>query len=303
MEHQVSEQPLVTIIAICHNHALYVTETLDSIRNQTYPNIQCIIINNLENDGSKEVIETWIEKYQYPARFIQNQNPLSITKNLNIGLQYAEGTYFQCIACDDILMPMKIEWQVEVFENASDKVACVYGDALYIDEGSIVTTDETLQEKKQARWGLEKFAEGSLSTEISRLAYIPAPTVLLRTSSVIQIGGYDESFIFEDWPLWVTLTQNGFLFIPVKSPVVKYRILSTSLGNDHANIAYLNSLLAFYKKNIDFIDFRYEKTFGNFCSVAMNANKNISNFILFFRIFFRFRRIKEVDYFIKYLLS
>jgi glycosyltransferase involved in cell wall biosynthesis len=57
MDDMKEELPLVSIIAACYNHALFVVEALDSIKNQRYPNIQLIITNDASTDKSKECIE------------------------------------------------------------------------------------------------------------------------------------------------------------------------------------------------------------------------------------------------------
>ena len=55
-------KPLVSIIALCYNHASYLEETLDSIIEQTYPNIQLIILDDCSSDNSVELINAWIKK-------------------------------------------------------------------------------------------------------------------------------------------------------------------------------------------------------------------------------------------------
>src|SRR6185312_5660911 len=103
---EIREFPSVSIIAICHKHAAYVIETLDSIRNQTNSNIELIIINNVKDECEK-IITDWTQKYQVNYLFIQNEQPKTVTKNCNIGLAYCTGKYFQVISCDDVLLPQK----------------------------------------------------------------------------------------------------------------------------------------------------------------------------------------------------
>src|SRR6185437_10294181 len=182
----IKEYPLVSIFAVCHKHALYVIETLDSIHKQTYPNIELIIINNLKDD-CEEIINDWIQKQQVDCLFLQNGKPKTVTQNCNIGLAHCNGKYFQLISCDDVLFPQKIEKQVNLFETLDEKYACVYSDVNYMDENGLINTKETLQEKKQKKWGTALFPSGNLKYELSLLSFIPAPSVLHKTEIIKKL--------------------------------------------------------------------------------------------------------------------
>lgn len=226
------EQPLVTIIAICHNHKPYVVETLDSIRNQTYTNIQCIIINNLKDDGCREVIEAWLEKYQYDALFIQNEQPLSITQNLNLGLKHTKGKYFQGISCDDILRPKKISHQVGIYMTLDQTYACVFGDMVFIDDDScIIEEHNSFMENLKIRFPKCKSHNFDYTALFSSTNPIPAPTVLIRTEAITEIGGYDEDIEIEDYSMNLELKKNNYkFFFDDQYLTVYYRILEGSLS-------------------------------------------------------------------------
>ena len=114
--------PLISVIAVCHNHGPYVIQTLDSIRNQTYPNIELIIINN-RKDECEGIIRNWIAEQNVKCTFIQNEQAKSITANLNYGLNHVSGVYFQGISCDDVLIKEKIEGQEIAFRNLNPDYA------------------------------------------------------------------------------------------------------------------------------------------------------------------------------------
>ena len=194
---EIKDLPLVSIIAICHKHAAYVIETLESIRNQTYPNIELIIINNVK-DECESIIQNWIKEHDIKCSFIQNNQPKTVTENCNIGLSNCGGKYFQVIACDDVMLPDKILNQVILFEILPNDYACIYGDTLKIDEESNIISKETEFERLRRLLDRSDMPNGSLKDELSERPFIHAPTVLLRTSVIKAIGGYDEEFWFED---------------------------------------------------------------------------------------------------------
>ena len=62
--------PLVSIIVVSYNHSGYIKENLDSVKNQTYPNIQLIVADDASPDNSAEVFEQWLKDNNYPAEKI-----------------------------------------------------------------------------------------------------------------------------------------------------------------------------------------------------------------------------------------
>ena len=67
------ELPLVSVIAINYNAETYVLETLKSIKQQSYENIQLIIIDDHSTDKSVKLIQQWLQTYQRPYKIILNE--------------------------------------------------------------------------------------------------------------------------------------------------------------------------------------------------------------------------------------
>lgn len=294
------EFPLVSIIAICHNHARFVIETLDSIRNQTYPDIELIVINNLKDDCEK-IINDWIQKEKVNCVLIQNDQPKAVTQNCNIGLAHCNGEYFQVISCDDVLLPQKIEKQVEVFKSLDGSYACIYSDLFYMDENGLINTKETVQEKKQKKWGTALFPSGNLKYELSLLSFIPAASVLLKTQTIKDVNGYDEKYLFEDWPMWVKLSKNNYQFKAVDEPLAKYRQVAGSLGSNTKNYAALDSLIDFYADNFNFFNFRNKNSFVNFMTVLRLSGFKIKKLFLFVKVIIKSRKPFYTLYLLKYI--
>jgi glycosyltransferase involved in cell wall biosynthesis len=244
--------PLVTVIAICHNHAPYVNETLESIRLQTYRNIQLIIINNYANDKCSELITSWVDKYNIECEYIENLAPHSLPENCNIGLRKARGKYYQILSCDDIILPHKLEKQVELFESLPDEYACIYGDSVYIDEGGIIISKESQFKRYNRILNLTQMPYGSLVSQLSERAFITAPTVLLRYSAVKSIKFYAEDLSFEDWPMWILLSKNGFKFYPIHDVVAYYRQLPDSFYHSPP-LSFYESQIKMFESNSDYL--------------------------------------------------
>lgn len=293
--------PLVSVIAVCHDHKDYVIQALEGIRNQTYPCIELIIINNCK-DECEELIRNWIFQNNISCSFIQNEIPQSFPSNLNMALSQISGVFFQAISCDDIMLKDKISLQVGVFSNSDNRLACVYGDALLIDADNKVDFSMTLQERKAKKWNLNLFSEGGLRKELTTLSYVPAPTVLLRTEIIRSLGLYDERMVLEDWPMWLKISEAGYVFACVPEVLIYYRVLNGSLGSNLLNSAYNSSLMLFYEENIHKLNFSNIQTFKNFYSVVRYSSKTKKNILLLIRAIVKSFRIFNLKYLIRFLI-
>lgn len=213
--------PLVSIVAICYNHAEYLEKALDSIVNQSYPNIQLIILDDCSSDNSVELIRKWITKKQIDCLFIPHEKNRGLCGTLNHGLTYIKGTYYQYFACDDIMMPEKIAKQVKVLEE-NPTVALVHSNGYKINE-----KDEIIGDKIHAKplfVGKSNIVFKQLLSENR----ISAPAILIRASMLPPAPVYNESLVFEDWDLWLQLAEK-YDFDYIDEPLIQYRILSTSM--------------------------------------------------------------------------
>src|ERR1039457_6887169 len=95
-----NDLPLVSVLVGCYNHARYVTETLESVRLQTYPKIQLIIWDDCSRDNSVEAIQSWIRQHNYECIFLQHSVNRGICQSLNEALALAQGKYISMVAAD-----------------------------------------------------------------------------------------------------------------------------------------------------------------------------------------------------------
>lgn len=222
-----SNYPLVSIVAACYNHAVFVVECLDSIVGQSYPNLELVVLDDCSKDNSVAVIEAWIaqnqSKISCKITFIPHKKNQGVCKTLNEGLSHCSGKYYQLIACDDVMLPHKIEKQVDLFEQSDESLAVVYTDALMIDENSVVRHPSFSE-----YWKFDKVPKHTFK-EILIQNTIIAPTVLIRSTVLDDIGMYDESICFEDWDMWLRIATK-YQFKRMDEALAKYRHFSTSFS-------------------------------------------------------------------------
>lgn len=221
--------PLVSVVAACYNHARFLKETLDSIVAQTYPNIQLIVTDDASKDNSVAVIQEWMANHpEWNVTLLANPKNEGICKTFNKGLQHSKGKYFQVIACDDVMLPHKIATQVEALEKASEEVVMVHSDARVLGEQS-----EVLHDSFWAFWGFKTPTAPTPFEQLIEQNTIMAPSVLLRREVMVAEGGYDESLCYEDWDLWLRLSQK-YTFMKWPEPLVYYRHFGTSTSQGKA---------------------------------------------------------------------
>jgi glycosyltransferase involved in cell wall biosynthesis len=215
--------PLVTVFVGCYNHSRFVEECLDSVRHQTYPNLQVIIFDDCSKDNSVSVIDTWLKKYRLDWQFISHTRNVGICASLNEVLRLARGKYASMVAADDVWLPDKTARQVEMMEQLPEDVGVLYSDAFQIDENSATLPQMFIEAHR-------KFvvpSEGFLFDVLWEGNFIPAMTTLIRRECFTQVGTYDEDLCFEDWDIWMRISRT-FRFAYDKIPAANYRIVSSS---------------------------------------------------------------------------
>jgi len=214
--------PLVTVICVCYNHSRFVTEALDSIVNQTYANIELIVIDDGSTDGSGKVIKKWMATHS-EVTLIMNGKNLGYCKTFNKAFQISKGEFYIDLSADDVLMPGRIEQGVSLLEKSGADFGVTFSDAQYMDE-----------QGKPIRIHSEKYPHatipsGDIYSEVIQRYFICSPTMLFRRSVLDLLQGYDELLAFEDFDFWVRASRN-FKFIYFPQVLVKKRVVSNSMS-------------------------------------------------------------------------
>lgn len=259
--------PLVTVICNCYNHEKFVTQALNSVLDQSYKNIELIVLNNGSTDGSLRKIQDFTAKHP-SVKLLNLTETLPHTQAFNKGFKQASGSYLIDLSADDILLPNSIRDQVNCFAQQPTNVAIVFGNAFHIDEngnrhGSFFETDGENSVKDK----------GLFKTDYARL--LNSGIVMCSASAMLTrehfelLNGFNERLFFEDLDYWLRAAYSYEIrFIDVH--LVEKRELPSSLGNQF----FKNDPVA---KNIN-------KSLQIIYSEAINRNSKTENAILLKRI-------------------
>jgi len=115
-EYKDRKKGLVSIVMSTYDYSKYICEALDGLKNQTYPYLEIIIVDDCSEDNTEEIVKQWQDKNKHRfANFIYLKLPRNCGSSwaLNIGFQLAKGEYIVIHDSDDISHPEKIRKQVE----------------------------------------------------------------------------------------------------------------------------------------------------------------------------------------------
>ena len=220
--------PLVSVCIPTYNSQSFILDTIESVLQQSYQNLEVIICDDCSHDQTVEIIRS-IQDAR--IKLFQNETNLGIEGNWNKTLLKASGHYAKVMGADDILASDCIQKQVAVFEDPThDDVVLVSSHKNVIDErGKIVITRKFPGKGKIAGLTAIKMCLHR-GTNI-----IGEPVAGLFRMKLLQQSGYynGENMYMIDIDLWSRMLKFGSLFV-VDQTLYSFRIsrssISSSLG-------------------------------------------------------------------------
>lgn len=218
-------EPLVSIISLCYNQAQFCINTLDSIYNQTYKNIELVLIDDCSIDNSVQCIKEWLAKHKsFNCVFIAHEKNKGICKSLNEALSHCKGEYICMIACDDIMFSDKTEHQVKLMMTLPDNYKVLYSDAELIDENGNLLPGKFISTHRD----FDEVPSGNIFNQLFAGNFIPAMSTMVRKNVFDAVGTYDENLIYEDYDMWLRIAYKYLFYFDSKISC-QYRIHKHSL--------------------------------------------------------------------------
>jgi len=211
-----NKQPLVSIIIPTYNSERFIANSVVSALNQTYPNIEILIID----DGSTDKTETVIQKLPDSIRYIKqvNSGPSSAR---NHGIMQSNGEYIAFLDVDDEWMPSKIDKQVSLFESNQN---------LSITATSYIRCDADLLPIETTALNIPSKEKGIIPFRmLLEKNQLLTSSIMTKKNILDRCGFFDEEIQFgEDWDLWVRIAQLGEIGY-IHTPLCKYRVHGAGL--------------------------------------------------------------------------
>lgn len=222
--------PLVSVVVISYNAADTVLETLNSIYDQTYPNLELILSDDCSADNTVALAQQWAQTHADRfANCIIHKNPknLGVPENLNTGIRLSSGYYIKDLAADDILLPDCISLYVDTcqqndWDNVCGQVRPFCIEASEKRPVSGYELDPAFFEKCAA----DQYPDMLVVNRIASPAFFCTRELINKT------GYYDPRYkLMEDYPMYLKMSRSGVQLHLLDQQAVEYRISSTSISN------------------------------------------------------------------------
>lgn len=209
---------LVSIAMATYNGERYLQQQLDSIINQTYEDIQIIIVDDCSTDRTKEILADFQEKYQHCVTVYYNQANLGLVKNFEKALGYCTGDFIALCDQDDVWELHKVERLVREIDSYS----LIYSDVSLIDaDGQIISRSRTID------YGISNHSDIGFREMIFK-SYIIGCSAMFRSELLLSAMPIPQDALFHDW--WIAIfasKSNGIKYL--HEPLVSYRQHSSNV--------------------------------------------------------------------------
>jgi glycosyltransferase involved in cell wall biosynthesis len=231
-----AETPLVTVLMPVYNAEDFVHGAVQSILDQTYPNLELLIINDGSTDKSAEIIRSYEDSR---IQYVENDNNLRLIATLNKGLKLARGKYIARMDADDVAFPDRLQEQVTFMEANPEVGVCGTWYEAFGSKNSIV------------RYPTDHNAIKYMSLYQCPFCH---PTIMFRTSVITdnQIEFDSDYPHAEDYELWGRLSDLCQL-ANLPKVLLRYRLHDSNISKleNSTQVRNSNRIKASLFKQID----------------------------------------------------
>lgn len=214
--------PRVSVIIPTYNKAKILSRTISSVLNQTFKDLELIVIDDGSTDNTREIVSFFVEKDERVKYFYQN-NSGGAANPKNNAIKYCGGEYIAYLDHDDEWLPTKIEKQLFIFENNKErKIGLVSCNVLIINNG-----------KQKGVHRMLKFNNPEDILKSGEKYAFSNSSILIPKYVIDIVGPRDENLkIFEDQDIMIRIAMAGYEFDFVDEPLVKYYIDDENFSKD-----------------------------------------------------------------------
>lgn len=243
-------EPLVSIIIPCYNYAHFLPECFENLKNQSFTNWECLVIDNSSTDNSKEVIQSFATLDNRIKYLYQPIKGPSAARNL--GIKEAKGEFVQFLDSDDLLEVNKLKNGISIFNNHPD-AAIVYSDMRYFAHGNKNELFYAMQLNKIQDHPWMCYAQGQkkqMLPDLLKANIMVISSPIIKKTALDEIGYFDETLAYnEDWELWLrfAFADKKFILDKEKDSMTLIRVHKTSHSNNNAFKMFLAGLRIGYR--------------------------------------------------------
>ena len=208
-----TQNELISVIIPNYNSGKFLGEAIESVVNQTYKNIEIIVINDGSTDNTEEIAKKW-QKRDERVRYLKHKENKGPSAARNTGIKNSRGEYIAFLDADDVWLPKKIEIQINKIND--------------LDADLVFSNWYIWEPIKNVR--VKAFNSNPLGNKEDLLCLFikknfgNPSTALLKKSSLEKIGLFDESLkSSEDYDLWLRFILKGMKIVFCIEPFIYSR--------------------------------------------------------------------------------
>ena len=227
------QNPLISVLIASYNHERYIEETIRSIWNQAYRNVEIVVVDDCSPDSSWEILKRLVQVSPVPMRIARNEHNSGPSATFNAALTMAEGELAAFVASDDVFAENRFAGSAQLFVEQPN-LQVVFANGRTIRDG--VVGGRIHAKKALGLLTLPlKAIQYSLYTQTSPL-FIQA--ALFRKSVLDRVGGFDSDTLADDW-------------------LLNSRVFASLEAEDQ--YAYLDEDVVFYRQHDDNVHKNYQR--------------------------------------------
>jgi glycosyltransferase involved in cell wall biosynthesis len=240
--------PNISVVIPTYNCSKYLIGAIDSVLNQTYSNLEVIVVDDGSKDNTKQILGPYIDSKKIKYFYQENKGPSSAR---NKGIREAAGKYIAFLDADDLWLDSFLSKMLLKIEEGYDWVVCDN-----IRESIDINTNTVMDKKLMIRQSYDSWTTDELLKAFLIKDMVGSPNkILVRRNCLINKNVFfDESLRSrEDWDFVLQLLESGYSLGLVKEALVVYRI-----RNDNSNSTrrmgsiYINYTLMLLEKHTEF---------------------------------------------------
>lgn len=196
----------VSVVITCYNYGRYLRDSVSSVVNQTFEDIEIIIVNDGSTDDTVDIANELIQAFgDANIELISQVNSGQPAISRNVGIDVSQGRYILCLDADDKIAPTMLEECLDILEN-NNEISIAYTDRADFDgDNQIVCAGE--------------YNLGRLKYE-NHISYC----ALYRREVWENVGGYRVNVKgVEDWDFWIACGSRGYYGMRLPMPLFFYR--------------------------------------------------------------------------------
>lgn len=211
--------PLVTVIIASYNHAPYIEASVRSVLQQTYANIELLVVDDGSTDGSVELLQALQTEAGFD--FVAQANK-GLSRTLNEAIARAKGSLIVPFGSDDIMFAHRIATQVAYLDGKPEVGICSANIEIIDQHGHVMCARE--QRKRNLPFRRLDFDDLFLDRKPGPMA----ATLMFRIEALEKVGGFDPDIRLEDLYIELKVAHAGYFIDVLGEPLAQYRKHATN---------------------------------------------------------------------------